>query len=174
MRNNKTIAWLIIIALLSAGFGFVVGTDDAQAATRPCTSSQSSAIQSQQNTVNQKQRTVNQDQQSYNNAQQKLNTTSAKVNDLTTKRAASKARIASLLTSAAKNLSNPSVARGYKSQAEAEVNNLKSIEQRLNWALQEQKTANTDAANKLAKLSRSQRDLASAQENLASKRRQCI
>ena len=174
MRNNKTIAWLIGLALFAAGFGFVVGADDAQAATRPCTASQSSAIQSQQNAVNQKQRTVNQDQQSYNNAQQKLNTATAKVNDLTTKRDASKARIASLLTSAAKNIASPSVARGYKSQAEAEANNLKSIEQRLTWALQEQKTANTDAANKLSKLSRSQRDLATAQENLASKRRQCV
>ncbi|MFM2385060.1 MAG: hypothetical protein RL166_934, partial [Actinomycetota bacterium] len=86
MRNNKTIAWLIALALFAAGFGFVVGADDAQAATRPCTASQSSAIQNQQNTVNQKQRTVNQDQQSYNNAQQKLNTATAKVNDLTTKR----------------------------------------------------------------------------------------
>lgn len=174
MRNNKTIAWLIVLGLFAAGFGFFVGSDDAQAAVRPCTSSQSYAIQSQQTVVNQKQRVVNQDQQSYNTAQQKLNTANGKVNDLTTKRDASKARIASLLASAAKNVKSPSVARGYTSQAATEKNNLNSLEQRLKWAQQEQKTANTDAANKLAKLSRSQRDLANAQDNLANKRRVCV
>lgn len=174
MRNKTTIAWLIVSAFLAASFGFFVGENDAQAAIRPCTASQSSAIHSQQNTVNQKQRTVNQDQQNYNNAQQKLNTANAKVNDLNAKRSASKVRIRNLLTSAAKNIGSPSVARGYKNQAEAEANNLKSIEQRLTWAQQGQKMANTDAANKLSKLSRSQRDLASAQENLATKRRACI
>lgn len=174
MRNNKTIAWLIVLALFAAGFGFFVGSDDAQAAVRPCTSGQAYAIQSQQNTVNQKQRVVNQDQQSYNTSQQKLNTVNAKVNDLTAKRTASKSRIATLLASAAKNVKSPSVARGYASQAATEKNNLNSLEQRLKWAQQEQKTANTDVANKLNKLSRSQRDLANAQDNLANKRRVCV
>lgn len=174
MSNKKTLAWLIVLALFASGFGFFVGADDAEAATRPCTASQAYAIQSQQNTVNQKQRIVNQDQQSYNAAQQKLNKANAKVNELTAQRDASKVRIANLLANAAKNIKSPSVARGYTERAAAEKNNLSTIEQRLKWAQQEQKTANTDAANKLSKLSRSQRDLASQQENLANKRRQCI
>lgn len=174
MKTGKSIPMLVLIALAAAVLGFVMGSDDAHAATKPCTSSQASAIQSQQRVVDQKQRTVNQDQQSYNTAQQKVNAANVKVADLSAKRDASKSRIASLLASAAKNVKSPSVARGYQSQAATEVNNLNSIEQRLKWAQQEQKTANTDAANKLSKLSRSQRDLGSAQDNLASKRRQCV
>lgn len=174
MKTKSTTLWFIAAGLVAAIFGFIVGSDDAQAATKPCTSSQNYSIQSQQSTVDQKQRTVNSDQQSYNTAQQKLTVANGKVNDLTMKRDASKAKIASLLASAAKNLNSPSVARGYKDQAATEVSNLNSLEQRLKWAQQEQKTANTDAANKLTKLSRSQKDLATAQENLASKRRQCI
>lgn len=167
-------SWLVLLGAIAALVGFVGGTDDAQAATRPCTPGQSSAIQSQQDTVNRKQRTVNTDQQNYNVAQQKLGKANAKVSELTAKRDASKAKIAGLLVSAARNVNSPSVARGYKDQATAETKNLNSIEQRLKSAQQEQKTANADAANKLTRLSQSQRDLATQQENLASKRRACV
>lgn len=170
--NKKFLAIALVIAL--ALLGFVAGSNSASAATRPCTSSQAYSIQYQQSVVNQKQRTVNQDQQSYNTAQQKLHKAAAKVANLKAQRNASKARIASLLLSATKNVSNPSVARGYKDQAAMEVNNLKSIEQRLKWAEVEHRTANNDASNKLSKLSRSQRDLANQQDNLAAKRRQCV
>ena len=166
--------WLTALALAAAILGFMIGSDDAKAAGKPCTPSQNYAMQSAQANVDQKQRSVNTDQQSYNSAQQKLNSATAKVNDLTAKRDASKARIASLLASAAKNLNSPSVARGYKDQAATEASNLNSLEQRLKWAQQEQKTANTDAANNLAKLSRSQKDLGSAQDNLANKRKACV
>lgn len=174
MNTKSKALWLVAIGVVAAIFGFYVGSDDAHAATKPCTSSQTYAIQSAQTNVDQKQRTVNTDQQSYNTAQQKATAANGKVNDLTAKRDASKAKIASLLASAAKNLNSPSVARGYKDQATSEVANLNSLEQRLKWAQQEQKTANTDAANKLTKLSRSQKDLGTAQENLATKRKACV
>jgi peptidoglycan hydrolase CwlO-like protein len=172
-KQQKRVAVLIILALFAAGFGFVVGVDDANAATRACTSSENSAIQNQQSQVNSRQTKVASDQEKYNKAQGKLNNANAKVNELSAKRDASKKKIVDLGVLAAKNSKNPTVAKSYLDQAKVESNNLTSLEARLKSATTEAGNLNRDAANALGNLSRSQRDLADHQTRLASARSRC-
>ncbi len=174
MKNQRIIAWLVVLALFAAGFGFFVGVDDANAAPRTCTSSESSSIQRQQTQVNQRQTRVNDEQQKYNKAQAKLNDANAKVNSLAAQRDASKKKIVNLTALAAKNaVSSPSISRGYVAQAKSESNNLRSLEARLASATTSAGSANREAATALSNLSRSQKDLGSEQKRLADQRSRC-
>lgn len=174
MKKKSTVSWLVALALLGSGFGFVVGVDDANAATRTCTSSENRSIQNQQAQVDNRQTRANSDQQKYNKAQGKLNTANAKVNDLAVKRDTSKKKIVSLTALALKNaVSSPSISRGYVAQAKSESNNLTSLEGRLASASNEAGNANREAATALANLSRSQKDLADQQGRLATLRSRC-
>lgn len=46
MNPKRAVAWLVVLALFAAGFGFFVGVDDANAANRTCTSSESNVLNS--------------------------------------------------------------------------------------------------------------------------------
>jgi hypothetical protein len=173
MNRKRAIAWLLVLTLSGAGTGFFVGVEDANAATRTCTSSENSSIQNQQNQVNNRQTRVASDQQKYNKAQGKLNVANAKVNDLAAKRDASKKKIVDLGVLAAKNVKSPSVARGYLDRAKTESNNLTFLESRLKFATTEAGNANREAATALLNLSRSQKDLADQQTRLANQRSRC-
>lgn len=174
MNNKRIMAWLVVLALFAAGFGIFVGVDDANAAPRTCTSSESSAIQRQQTQVTQRQTRVNDDQQKYNKAQAKLNDANAKVNALAAQRDASKKKIVNLTALAVKNaVSSPSVSRGYAAQAKAESNNLTSLEGRLASATTAAGSVNREAATALSNLSRSQKDLGTEQKRLADQRSRC-
>ena len=174
MNTKRTVAWLVVLALFAAGFGFFVGVDDANAATRTCTVSENSAIQRQQNQVNQRQTRVNDDQQKYNKAQGKLNIANANVNALSAQRDASKKKSIDLGALAVKNAaSSPSVSRGYAAQAKAEANNLKSLEGRLASATTAAGSVNREAATALTNLSRSQKELGTEQKRLADQRGRC-
>jgi chromosome segregation ATPase len=174
MITKKAVAWLVALALFAAGFGFFVGVDDANAATRTCTSSESNAIQSQQNQVNQRQTKVSSDQQKYNTAQGKLNKANAKVNELSAKRDASKKKIVDLTALAVKNaVSSPSISRGYVAQAKSETNVLNSLEGQLKSATTAAGSVNREASTTLTNLSRSQKDLADQQAKLATQRSRC-
>jgi hypothetical protein len=174
MNSKRTIAWLVVLSLFAAGFGFFVGVDDANAAPRTCTSSESSSIQRQQTQVTQRQTRVNDDQQKYNKAQAKLNDANAKVNALAAQRDASKKKIVNLTALAVKNaVSSPSVSRGYVAQAKAESNNLTSLEGRLASATSAAGSVNREAATALSNLSRSQKDLGTEQKRLADQRARC-
>lgn len=174
MNNKRTIAWLVVLALFAAGFGFFVGSDDANAAPRTCTSSESSSIQRQQTQVTQRQTRVNDAQQKYNRAQAKLNDANAKVNALAVQRDASKKKIVNLTALSVKNaVSSPSVSRGYLAQAKSERNNLKAVESRLTSATSTAGSANREAATALSNLSRSQKDLGTEQKRLADQRSRC-
>lgn len=174
MNSKRTIAWLVVLALFAAGFGFFVGVDDANAAPRTCTSSESSSIQRQQTQVNQRQNRVNDDQQKYNRAQAKLNDANAKVNALAAKRDASKKKLVDLTALALKNaVSSPSISRGYAAQAKSENNNLNSLEGQLATATTAAGSVNREAATALSNLSRSQKDLGTEQKRLADQRSRC-
>ena len=174
MNSKRTIAWLVVLALFAAGFGFFVGVDDANAAPRTCTSSESSSIQRQQTQVTQRQTRVNEDQQKYNKAQAKLNDANAKVNALAAQRDASKKKIVNLTALAVKNaVSSPSISRGYAAQAKSESNNLTSLEGRLASATNAAGSLNREAATALSNLSRSQKDLGTEQKRLADQRSRC-
>jgi hypothetical protein len=173
MKNKNTFAGLAVLSLFAGGFGFFVGVDDANAASRACTNSENHSIQIQQNQVNNRQTRVGTDQQKYNRSQGKLNTANAKVNDLAAKRDASKKRIVELGVLAAKNAKSPSVARGHLDRAKTESNNLTSLEARLKFATTDAGNANREAATALLNLSRSQKDLADQQSRLANQRSRC-
>ncbi len=140
----------------------------AQAAIKICTSGELFSITSQQSTVDRYLRTTATDQASYNNAQLALNTANAKVADLAGKISASNAKIAALLAKVSKNqVSSPSIARGYQSQADSEARTLATLQTNYGWAVRDAQTATSKANSALATLTRSQASLASQQKRLA-------
>lgn len=174
MKSQKTVLWLVLLAILAAGFGFVVGSDDAQAAPKPCTSAQTYQIAQQQRIVEDRQQTADQKQREYNNAQRDANNANNKVNNLAAAKVNSSKRIGEYLRLAAQNsVSNPSIARGYQQRAQAEKTNYDSLE-RQHLAAVRAADAETKKANRaLGYYEQSQRNLRNEQARLATLKSRC-
>ena len=170
MKNKKSIAWLVFLALFAAGFGFAVGTDDATASTRACNPAQASMIKSQERMVSSWQKTVDSDYKSNQTAQKKLNEANKKVSDLEKKETESKKRLKSLAVGAVK---NPNRAAQYKNAIVAEKRNLDSIQSKLAQARRQADIVETSADRSHRKLTNSTKELGRQTSNLASKRKMC-
>jgi hypothetical protein len=170
MKNKKSIALLVFIALFATGFGFTVGTDDANAATRVCSSAQVSMIKSQERVVTSSQKTVDSDYKSNQTAQKRLNDANNKVSELEKREAESKKRLKSLAVGAVK---NPKKAIQYKNAIVAEKRNLDSIQSKLAQARRQADIVETSADRSHRKLTNSTKELGRQTSNLASKRKMC-
>lgn len=174
MKTQKSIPMLVLIALAAAVLGFVMGSDDAHAATKLCTPAQTYQISQQQRTVDDRQRTADQKQREANNAQRDANNANTKVNNLAAAKVNSAKRVAQFLKLAAQNLvSSPSIARGYQEKAKAEQNNYNSLERQHLAAVKSAEAANQKANRAMSLSEQSQRNLRTEQARLATQKSRC-
>ena len=174
MKIKNSVLWLVLIATMAAVFGFVVGSDDAHAATKPCTPAQAYQIKQQQRTVDDRQRTADQKQREANNAQRDANNANTKVNNLAAAKVNSAKRVAQFLKLAAQNsVSNPSIARGYQEKAKAEQNTYSSLERQHLAAVKSAEDANQKANRAMTLSEQSQRNLRTEQTRLTSQKSRC-